>query len=207
MNYSRAIRVTVFAALAAHGCDHYEPGGPPAQTSAAMNVASIPTAGVSGTLGGQRFVLREAWYRVQRRAGRERIDLVLSEGRATRLCAESDPEGARHVWVRFPRWQRFSAGEYRIDPNSANPAMSVHYEAPREHAWEGRGVASAVVVIDEAAGDTVSGRIRACFGDATRSCVAGSFRAQECRSELDPDGPNAGNIRRREAPDGGGGAP
>lgn len=182
-------------------CGHTTPAYVPSQASPAMTLSTIPPLPVSGTVGGRRFTTHDTWYRVIRKAGRERIDLYLSEGRSTRLCAESDPETARHVWVRFPQWQRFAPGEYRVDPGAAHATMSVHYEASsEEHRWDGNGQASAVVSIDAASGDSVTGRLRACWGDESHSCVEGSFRAIECRPETEPDSPTAGNYRRREAP-------
>lgn len=181
------------------GCSREAPARPPAERSAEMQVASIPPTPVTGSLEGQRFTLRDAWYRVVRKAGRERLDLILSEGRVTRLCAESDPERSRHVFLRFPSWQRPVAGEYRVDPGAAGAVFSAHYEAPDERQWRGTLVASAVVVFDAPEGDTVDGRVEVCFGDATQSCVKGSFRARECRSELDPDGPRSGNLHHPDA--------
>lgn len=195
-----ALAASVLGAVAS--CGHAEATRPPSETSASMNVAAIPPSPVSGTIDGQRFAMQEAWYRVVRKAGRERIDIIISEGHHARLCAESIPEMARHVWVRFPHWQHFAPGEYRVDPGTDAP-LSVHYEVPAEHVWAGRGVASAVVSIESSTSDSVTGRIRACFGDATQSCVTGAFHAVECRNELEPDGPNSGNIRRRATQDAG----
>lgn len=182
-------------------CSHPARPLPPSSRSSEMQVGLIPPTPVAGDLDGRRFVVRDAWYRVQRKAGRERIDLTLSEGRVTRLCAESDPEASRHVWLRFPQWQRFSAGEYRIDPGRT-PVFTAHYEAPDGRPWKGTSEASAVLVLSPQEGDTVEGRIELCFADPTRSCVHGTFRARECRSELDPDGPSAGNLAHPPA-DGG----
>jgi hypothetical protein len=195
---------TLCAGTALCSCGKKEETYTPSQASSAMNFSTIAPATVTGRIAGRPFTARDIWYRVQRKAGRHRIDLVISEGRQTRLCAESDPEESRHVWVRFPEWQRFVVGEYRVDPSTTLPAptaMSVHYEAPEEqHRFEGNQTASAIVSIDSAVGDTVTGRMRACFGDAEHSCIEGTFRAIECRPELEPDSPNAGNYRRREAP-------
>ncbi len=196
----RLLAVTATAGVVS-SCGHTEPTYTPSQASSAMTLAAIPPSPVSGTLAGRRFTTHDTWYRVIRKAGRERIDIFLTEGRQTRLCAESDPESARHVWVRFPGWQIFRAGEYRIDPGTAHAPMSVHFEVPdEEHHWEGNGTASAVVSIDAVSGDSVTGRMRACWGDAHHSCVEGSFRAIECRPETEPDSPTAGNYRRREPP-------
>lgn len=194
---ARFTAVCLFATALA-GCARPAPVRPPAIRSADMQVGAIPPTPVAGTLDGQRFTLREAWYRVVRKAGRERVDLILSEGRATRLCAESDPELSRHVYLRFLQWQRPVAGELRVDPERAG-VFSAHYEVPDGRQWRGTAVASAVVVFDAPQGDTVDGRLELCFGDATQSCVKGSFRARECRSELDPDGARAGNLNHPSA--------
>lgn len=169
---------------------------PPAVRSQDMEVAAIPPTPVAGSLRGRAFRTVEAWYRVVRMPGRERVDLIFSEGHAARLCGESLPELARHVWVRFPGITQLPVGVARVDPPAAAP-FSVHYEWTEREKWRGHGGGSAAIAVEEVVRGTVVGRAKICFGDATQSCVAGSFRAQECRSELDIDGPRSG-IRQRE---------
>jgi hypothetical protein len=190
-----ATLASVLTALLA--CAQTEPPGrPPARRARDMDVDAIPAAPVHGTVHGEPFQLAEAWYRVVRFHGRERIDLILSEGHATRLCGESDPELARHVWLRFPGITRFAPGVARVDPPAQAP-FSVHYEWTVDEKWRGHAGGSAVVALDTVEFDRVTGRVRVCFDDAAQSCVEGGFRASECRNELDVDGPRAG-VRQRE---------
>ena len=84
--------VTAGVLVAVASCGHAQATRAPSERSSSMSVAEIPPSPVSGTLDGQRFAMHEAWYRVQRKAGRERIDIVISEGQHARLCAESVPE-------------------------------------------------------------------------------------------------------------------
>lgn len=191
-----SLTVPLVALLATSGCRHEaETRRPPARRSEAMAVALIPPAPVAGRLAGQPFRLRTAWYRVQRRPGRERVDLVLSEGARTRLCSESAPDHARHVWLRFPGVTALRPGEQRLDPPSARP-FSVHYERVVGARWRGHGGGSAVVAFDSVQPSAVAGRLEVCFGDAAQSCVAGSFHAAECWSELDLDSPVSGGASR-----------
>ncbi len=164
---------------------------PPTMRSRDMNLAAVPPTALAGVLRGRAFHTVEAWYRVVRTPGRERIDVIFSEGRVARLCGESVPELSRHVWVRLPGITRFSVGTTRVDPPAETP-LSVHYEWAENEKWTGHGGGSAVLTIDSVAPSVVAGRAKICFGDTTQSCVEGSFRARECRSELDLDGPRAG---------------
>jgi hypothetical protein len=186
--------VVVCAALA--GCKRPVARSTPAMRSSAMDLAAIAPTAVAGSLRGSPFRVVEAWYRVERAPGRERVDLILSEGHVGRLCGESVPELSRHVWVRFPRVTELAVGALRVDPPATTP-ISVHYEWADDGKWTGHGGGSAVVAVDEVAPGAIAGRAKICFDDPARSCVAGSFRARECRSELDLDGPRSG-VRQRE---------
>lgn len=193
----RPLALALAAACASLTACHREaPRRPPAVRSQAMDLAAVPPTPVAGSLRGQAFRTVEAWYRVVRMPGRERVDLIFSEGRATRLCGESTPELARHVWVRFPGVTRLAVGEQRVDPPATSP-FSVHYEWTEHEKWVGHGGGSAAIGVDAVTPGTITGRAKICFGDATQSCVTGSFRAQECRNELDLDSPRSG-IRQRE---------
>jgi hypothetical protein len=197
---ARSLVLALVAACASLSACHREaPRRPPAMRSQAMDLAAVPPTVVSGSLRGQPFRTVEAWYRVVRMPGRERVDLIFSEGRATRLCGESSPELARHVWVRFPGVTRLAVGVQRVDPPAVSP-FSVHYEWAEHDKWAGHGGGSAAIGVDAVTPGTIVGRAKICFGDATQSCVAGSFRAQECRNELDLDGPRSGVRQREGAP-------
>jgi hypothetical protein len=192
----RAVLLAAVACASLAACHRPPPRRPPAMRSQAMDLSAVPPTPVAGSLRGEAFRTVEAWYRVVRMPGRERVDLIFSEGRAGRLCAESAPELARHVWVRFPGVTQLAPGAQRIDPPAQTP-FSVHYEWAEHDKWAGHGGGSAAIAIESVSPGTLVGRAKICFGDATQSCVAGAFRAEECRSELDIDGPRSG-IRQRE---------
>ena len=194
-------RIFVLASLcAALGACHREARPrPPAMRSQAMNLAAVPPSPVAGALRGRPFRTVEAWYRVVRMPGRERIDLIFSEGHVARLCNESEPELARHVWLRFPGITQFAVGDLRVDPPAQSP-FSVHYEWTEDDKWTGHGGGSAALAVEEVAPGAVVGRAKVCFGDATQSCVEGAFRARECRNELDLDGPRSGARQREGVP-------
>ena len=193
----RASALAVAACVALGACrEGAPPSRPPAMRSQAMDLAAVPPTPVAGSLRGRSFRTVEAWYRVVRMPGRERVDLIFSEGRAARLCGESVPELARHVWVRFPGVTQLAVGAVRVDPPAEAP-MSLHYEWAEHDKWAGHGGGSAALSVDEVAPGAVAGRVKICFNDAAQSCVTGAFRAQECRNELDLDGPRAA-VRQRE---------
>ncbi len=158
-----------------------------------LDLGLTPAGVVSGDLDGARFTLREAWFRVDRRDPRARVDLVFSEGRATRLCATSDPPHARHILVRFPRAQALAVGTLRGAPTAEAPVSAVFETHASDH-WVGRP-GSVAVAIDTSTPTLVTGRLRACFGPGAEGCVAGAFQARQCVTELDLDGPLTGNVR------------
>ncbi len=166
----------------------------PRERAESMTPESLARSPVSGHLGGRPFTQRTAWYRVVRRPGHARLDLVVSEGTPSRLCAVPTPAGARQVLVRYDGTTALTPGPLRADPSPTAP-FRVFYERPAEHGFEGVGGASALVVIDAIEANVIVGRLRACFPDATGSCVGGAFRAEECRDELDFDGPRGGRTR------------
>ncbi|MFO0644892.1 MAG: hypothetical protein U0326_01560 [Polyangiales bacterium] len=158
-----------------------------------LDLGLTPAGAVSGELDGARFTLREAWFRVDRREPRARVDLILSEGRATRLCATSDPPHARHILVRVPRAQSLAVGTLRGAPGAETP-VSANFETHASDHWVGRP-GSVAIAIDTSTPTLVTGRIRACFGPGAEGCVAGAFQARQCVTELDLDGPLTGNVR------------
>lgn len=166
----------------------------PRERAESMMPESVARSPVSGHLAGTPFTMRSAWYRVVRRPGHARLDLVVSEGAPSRLCARPTPADARQVVVRHEGTTALTPGPLRADPSPSAP-FRVFYEHPGEHGFEGVGGASALVVIDAIEANVLLGRLRACFPDATGSCVGGAFRAEECRDELDFDGPRGGRTR------------
>ncbi|MCC6523337.1 MAG: hypothetical protein IT373_11795 [Polyangiaceae bacterium] len=186
------------ALFALAGCGKSEPVPVPAARAADLDPASVTETDVSGVIDAQRFTVREAWYRVERREGRRRVDVILSEGELGRLCKDEDVTHARHVWLRFNGIDTVAPGTYRGD-SDADEDFSAHYEAHEEHGWTGRG-GTAAVLIDAppplpegsapgATAEVVSGKLRACFGPGTEGCVAGLFRARRCLTEAELEGP------------------
>lgn len=188
---SRAWAVALAVALA--GCrEHPRVEHRVRERAEAMREALIPDAPVRGSLGGRDFALGSAWLRVERRAGQERVDLVLSEGRVSRLCTRPTPDDARQVVVRLRGATELPAGTLRIDADDG--AQEVFAEHRGEHGFEGARGSALLVVTRSPAGD-VSGKVRACIADAQGSCVGGTFRASVCWDELDLDGPRGARDR------------
>lgn len=194
-------RAAVIVALCASACKA-APVAPTTVPAAAMDLAAVPETAVAGTVDGARFALREAWFRIDRRATRARVDVILSEGRATRLCATSEPEHARHVWLRLAGVTQPVPGDLRGAP-SPDDAVTAHWETRASGSWQGRP-GSVALRIETVSPALITGRVRACFGPGAEGCVAGSFQARACVNELDLDGPLAGNVR---GPSDGGAAP
>ncbi|MFO0630058.1 MAG: hypothetical protein U0325_31145 [Polyangiales bacterium] len=192
---SRAPLVLALLAACAHRA---EPPRPVRERAAAMNPATLPDTPLRGDLDGRPFALRAAWLRVVRRAGQARVDLVLSEGRPSRLCAQPTPADARQVVVRLPGVTRLPVGTLRVEP--AGTPEEVFAESPHGHGVTGaRG--AALVVVTRADDARAEGKLRVCLADAHGSCLAGSFAADACWDELDLDGPRGARDRRA---DGGG---
>jgi len=192
---SRAWVVLALLVACSHRAD---PPRPVRESAATMNAATIPDAPVHGDLDGRPFALRAAWLRVVRRAGQTRVDLVLSEGRPSRLCAQPTPVDARQVIVRLPGVTRLPLGTLRVE--TAGAAGEVFAEAPHGHGiTAARG--AALVVVTRADEGHAEGRLRVCLADARGSCLAGTFAAHACWDELDLDGPRGARDRRA---DGGG---
>lgn len=163
------------------------------ERAASMTLAAIPDAPVSGALGGRGFVLRTAWLRVVRRVGQERLDLVLSEGRPSRLCMRPTPGDARQVVLRFTGVTSLAPGELRVEPEDR--AREVFAESPEGHGASGRGGGAALVSLDRADDARVEGRLRACVPLPQGGCVSGTFSAAVCWDELDLDGPRGARDR------------
>lgn len=185
-------RAALIAALCASACKAAAVA-PTSVPAAAMDLSAVPERAVAGTVDGVRFALREAWFRVERRKGRARVDVILSEGRATRLCATSEPEHARHVWLRLAGVTQLAPGDLRGAP-SPDDTISAHWETRASGAWQGRA-GSVALRVETVSPALITGRVRACFGPGAEGCVEGSFQARACVTELDLDGPLAGNVR------------
>ena len=181
------LAVSILAAsLASQGCKSPPaPHVPLSRRSSQIVPDSIPDRPPSGKIAGTAFRFREARWRVDRRPGRERFEVWLSEARLPR-CGLPGHDRGRRVWFRIPQKTDPETGEWRVDPGQRNAPISVHYEVPEEHRWTGRQGGAALLRIDRVADlGEIFGRVDVCFDDGLRSCVAGRFRATPCVSRVD----------------------
>lgn len=189
-----------FVVLALCGCGKSEPPIVSSIGAADLDPEAAAEMEVTGVIDGERFTLRDAWFRVEHKEHRHRVDLVLSDGEGARLCSDAEPGKARHVWVRFPGVEKVAPGVYRGDAGDPEATIAGNYEASGEHGWRGRAGAVAIAIDDPGAAATpdagvqsvpkvMAGRIRACFGPGQEGCVSGNFRARLCHTEFDLEGP------------------
>jgi len=160
--------------------------GPPATRLDAMSIDGIPSGAVSGSLAGEDFTVAEARYRVENFAGRERVDLLLSDT-ALRRCGLPIVREGRMVWLRFDGVTELPTGEARVSTGAEAPTFSIHYEQRQtdERRYVGQEGGDALVAFDEATLGHITGKLFACFGDGQESCVKGSFTATPCFSRVD----------------------
>jgi hypothetical protein len=140
---------------------------------------------VSGTLRGAKFMVKDARYVPDHRAGYQRTDIELSAGRAESPCGEIKPAGAPSVWLRLERSDQVETQEVRLEPENESP-WSVHYQVREGDHWAGNGDGAALIGLRATGGDGVLyGSLAVCFADGTRSCVSGSFEARPCPASID----------------------
>jgi hypothetical protein len=145
----------------------------------------LPQGPVSGKIRDQVFKLGNARYYVDRRLGYEKVDIKLSAGTSEEPCGQVTPKDSTMVWLRRTGPEPLTATEARVEPDQPGP-WEAHYQVRGEHNWEGNGDASALIVIREVSPDmTLHGELKACFGDAEKSCVAGKFDAKYCPIRID----------------------
>jgi hypothetical protein len=146
---------------------------------------AIPDAPLSGTIGGQPFVVRDARYIVDKRVGYEHTDIVLSTGTAPASCAVVVPARATSVWLRLEGAAELETKELRIAKESPS-AWSVHYQVFQDGQWHGVSDGSAVVsIVAPSVDGKVIGGLAVCFSDDKTSCVSGSFEATSCPQTID----------------------
>lgn len=153
--------------------------------SSQIDLEAVPNRAVSGKLAGARFQVRDARWRVDRRPGRERFEVWLSEHRLPR-CGLPGHDTGNRVWLRVPRMTDPRVGEWRAEPRQRRGPMSVHYELLENRRWSGKEGGAAVLRLDRVAElGEVHGRVHVCFDDGGPSCVLGRFRATPCVSRAD----------------------
>ena len=140
---------------------------------------SIREAAVSGTIHGQPFSLAEARVYVDQRPGHEKTDVVLSAAATPEHCGDLGPLHATTVWLRRNGPQGPANETVHLAPGDES-LWDVHYEVFDDGRWTGNGHSAALIAIDGH-----EGRVAACFGDATGSCVEGNFSAVWCPIRID----------------------
>jgi hypothetical protein len=193
-------RIATVALFAAAGCQP----NPPTKYDATLpydSAGAIPDGPVTGRIRTLPFKAKDMRYWIDRRQGREKVDIKLSAGSATEPCGPRKPENSTSVWIRLPSHQSLKIGERRRSAQQQT-AWSVHYQTKQEGYWLGNGNAAALLLIRSVRPDfRIEGDLAACFADGHDSCVAGSFTARYCPDPLDPGirdlGPpvDAGNHR------------
>jgi len=148
-------------------------------------VAAIASTEVQGRVRSAPFVARDARYLVDRRPGREHIDILLSDAKAQEACGPLSPAEPPRIWLRYAAAGPLPASELTISPGAPS-AWEVHYQLRSEGRWVSSREAAAIgkVVLADA-GRTLTGALSVCFADGLQSCVSGSFVAIDCPSEID----------------------
>ena len=180
----RGLRVTAALALLA-GCrdevhaDPHRTVAPPVDSPNA-----IPAAPISGTVRGTPFVLRDARYVIDHRLGYEHTDIKLSAGKAETPCGPILPVNAPSIWLRLEGAGKLETKNIRIAEDAG--AWSVHYQVFDGVKWVGVTDASAILSMYEPGPDgRLLGGLSVCFSDDAKSCVSGSFEAQNCPWNID----------------------
>lgn len=162
---------------------------------------AVPEGPVSGTIAGNPFRSKNAYYTISRRAGGQRIDLFFLEEEHEHcgLPGASSSLSGPTVWIRIPGRTSLAPGELTAELAGEN-TMQAHYEVQQEGHWTGVGIGRSVGLLSIATiqEDIVHGHLLVCFDDGVESCVRGRFRAGECRSEVDlnPAGERFSNSER-----------
>ena len=183
------MKAVVLAAILLGACNDGRVAEPPPDDVAPRHTgaATIPDGPVRGTVGGEDFEAKRAFYRMYRQRDREHLDIML-------LSEPGDCEdiGSPSVWIRFAEPKEPAPGELRREARD-DAAWSVHYQLERQGRWTGHAGAAALLAISGVkSGSFVEGDVSACFADASRSCIAGHFHADRC---LDPVSPDVRDLR------------
>jgi hypothetical protein len=165
-----------------------QPADPPVSTPNA-----VPDAPVSGTLHGAPFVARDMRFVVDDRVGYAHIDIKLSAGKAEEACGAISPERPASVWLRLDGKHDIESKDLRLGPETEkNPAenWSVHYQIFEDDSsgghWVGMAAKKALLTLRGVSPDGhLAGGLAVCFGDASESCVSGSFNATGCPPRID----------------------
>jgi hypothetical protein len=176
--------LATFATLAA--CrDEARPGPGKVVEPPVSSPDGIPDAPVSGRIRGAPFLVRDARYVVDRRAGYAHTDIALSAGKAEEACGPVSPRTSSTLWLRLEGEGRLEATSGRVGPGSSGQ-WDLHYQVYDGEAWTGTGGGSALLVLHPPGPDgRLSGGIAVCFPDDAQSCASGSFEAVACPPTID----------------------
>lgn len=177
---SRAIAAAGLC-LCVIACDA-EPADAPMPDPAHARIDEAGEGPVQGRIAGEPWQLSDARFRVERREGRERVDLLLWDRPIERCGLSIEREGTA-LWLRFLGRIELEPGE--LARGADGGPFEVHYEVPHERGFTSvhRGVGE--VRIDAVEERSVRGRLRVCFADPEQSCVGGTFDAAPCWSRID----------------------
>ena len=168
------------------GCESAPTTAPTGSAQPAHDsVAAIPTSPLQGKLGATPFVVRDARYRIDRRAGHEHVDILLSDAEAKHPCGALEPAEPPRIWLRRQGADPLASEEIRIAQGQAH-RWEAHYQLRQGGRWVAAGDGAALLRLDVPdAGFTVRGALSVCFADGADSCAAGAFVARRCPSDID----------------------
>lgn len=183
------------------GCGREPP--PPRREPAAIrgSVDVIATSPVGGQIHGKPFATLSARYYVDHRPGYEKLEIILSAAADPAPCADTSAKRATTVWLRRAGSHAPTVETVQVAP-AQKGAWEVHYEYFDGVHWIGNSDTAALLRIDkvEQQGE-ILGSLSACFGDASQSCVEGTFKAPPCVIRV--DAPVRGIRAIEPLPDGG----
>ena len=152
--------------------------------AASKRLEDIADGGITGKIRDARFRAADVKVRVETMAGRERVDLLVSSERLDHCGLPRATRGTR-VWVRWKGTAPTDGTPVRVEAGQDGP-VTVNYETLQHGHWVAHAGGAALVSLTKTFGG-YSGRLWICFDDGLDSCVTGTFRGTECRSELDVD--------------------
>jgi hypothetical protein len=158
------------------GCARAEPAAH-APRPVAIDEASGET--VSGTIAGEAFTTADVRFRV-RSGAQPHVDLWLADTPIDR-CGLALPRTGSRVWLRFADRTTLEPGLYAQRAST----VEAHYERAIDRRFVQSSHANAAVEITRVTAEVIEGRVRACFGDASESCIGGRFVASPCLSRVD----------------------
>jgi hypothetical protein len=155
---------------------------PPPPLPEPVSLDDVGDAPAAGSIDGAPWELEDARFRIERREGRERVDLFLWD-RPVERCGLPIARAGTHVWLRVPGRTELEVGE--LATGDGDDALSAHYERLEGDTLVTAHRATARLRIEAVEPRRVRGRLRACFADEERSCVEGTFDAAPCWSRVD----------------------